>query len=243
MRSVFTVELPSEKDGGFPTDGELLKMIRLFGWEPREASNFDDDKTKLEIYTKLAEKHKLFDKMPEIANEEKDYLVFFGYIAENQVKFIITRPIDGEITFRLIHEELRRLQTSTEKVIRKLLLQELKGSKLNISNQRIDIYEKDFNHIIIFGRVIPSPRKETIKITRKETILTIVPLCIAFPLVLFLTSHLSAEANKILVGNIDRSVTVLITTSIISALTILSVYWNIRKNLIIAWSIKAEVIT
>ena len=57
--------------------------------------------------------------MPEIAIEDEGNVIFYGFMADYQTKFAITRRVEGQITFRLLHPVLTRLQTSTTKMIKK----------------------------------------------------------------------------------------------------------------------------
>jgi len=36
MRAVFSVDLPAHPDGNFPSDAEIIELLRSFGWEPVE---------------------------------------------------------------------------------------------------------------------------------------------------------------------------------------------------------------
>jgi hypothetical protein len=235
MRAVFTVDIPVDREGHFSADKEVLDLVRSFGWEPIEVRKYGDDEAAKQIrYKEMADE--LFTQMPEIANEEKDNAIFFGYIADDQTKFVITRRVEGQITFRLLHPNLPRLQSSTEKAVKKILNAPFVGTKsLRVSNQSVVIYERGFEHIILSGRVIPSPFRETFRSDRKDLILFIFPLIIDVPLMLTLP-FVDATAHRLISGTLERSSTALLTTSLVSALGLLQTYLEINRNHIIAWN-------
>jgi hypothetical protein len=176
--------------------------------------------------------------MPEIANEEKDDVLFYGYVADDQTKLIVTRRVQGQITFRLLHEELPRLQASTEKVVRRVLGSSLGEPGATIANERIDVYERNQNHIIITGRVIPRPLKETIRSNVKDSLLFVVPVLLALPIFVYLSSTTAAQTTATLShGTLERLSTALLTTSLVSALSLFERYLYIRRNRLIDWTV------
>ena len=146
MRSKVTIRIPRES-GGFPETIKILEIFRDFGWELTEIAQLgDDEEQKQKIYRERAEK--LFADMPEIAQEEKEHVVFFGFFAGDQTKFVVTRRVEGQLTIRLLQKELGNLQSSTEKTVRRLLDAKIGDAHFKI-NRGIQIYEKEHAHIII----------------------------------------------------------------------------------------------
>ena len=97
MRAVFSVDIPPLSDGGYSSDDEVVKVLRGFGWEPVELRahrprNSDADPSEAASITKARElAQPLFAQMPEVAAAEKDDVIFFGYVADDQTKFVVTR--------------------------------------------------------------------------------------------------------------------------------------------------------
>lgn len=230
MRTVFTIDLqPTANEERFASNDSILTVIRSFGWEPTEIAELKDEKTKEEKYKQLAEK--IFGEMPEIAVAEKTHVIFYGYFGDYQTKFIVTRRVEGQITFRLLHPILPRLQKSTEKIIRQVLKSPL-GS---ISDQIVSLYELGQDHVILEGRVIPSALREAIRSDKKDVFLIAVPLAI-LAVVVFILIGIDLTTHSLVKGTAERLSTALITTALVSALGFIQTYLNIRRNRLIAWS-------
>ena len=75
---------------------------------------------------------------------------------------IVIMLVNGQITFRLNNMVLARLQMSTEKMVRKLLQARLNGGSFQVSNQTVVIYEQGNDYVVLNGRVIPDPLRETL---------------------------------------------------------------------------------
>ncbi len=115
MRSVFTVNIKPSKLP-YPSTNEILNKIHGFGWTPVEAIDYDEEKL-VKYHQRMAKE--LFIEMPEIAQQEKDSLIYYGFLADDKTKFVITRVVESQITFRLLHPELPKLQNSTRKLVKK----------------------------------------------------------------------------------------------------------------------------
>jgi len=238
MRSVFTVNIPSNESGEYPSNTEILHRIRSFGWEPIEIQRMNEDEAAKEVrYKELADK--LFNEMPEIAKEEKESVIFFGYLADDQTKFVITRSVEGQITFRLLHPVLPRLQSSTTKMVKKLISCTINKRQLEISNQTVVIYERGFDHIIISGRVIPNPVREALRTDRKNVLLATGPLILAVP-VMFGLLVVNSDNSPLLGGTMERFSTALLTTSLVSALSLFQTYYEIRRERLISWAFTSD---
>lgn len=236
MRSVFTVEIPQNDEGiKYPDTSEIINYIRAFGWEPVEVRSLENDIEKGKRYKVLAEQ--LFKDMPEIANEEKNDVIFFGYLSDDQTKFVITRRVEGQITFRLLHPDLPRLQLSSARMIKKIINSRFNNKPLGISNQSIVIYERGFDRIILNGRVIPNAGKETYRVNKKDTLLFLIPIAlfaITIPVIQFINSF--SSPNQLVLGTLERFNTALLTTSVVSFLGLVQTFLEIRNNRLIAWN-------
>lgn len=257
MRAVFSVDIPKTTNGDFPTDVEITKMVRGFGWEPvelraaallGERGGSDDglETAKLAKYKELAQP--MFEQMLEIAAAEKDDVVFFGKVADDQTQFVVTRPVENQITFRLLHPVLPRLQASAKKIVKTVLRTDLVGKRLAVGNNRIVVYERGHDNIIIAGRVISRPIRETCRTDLKDLLLTIVPALILIPVTALLlqTPTNSPEQSAgimsapLMRGTLERLSTALFTTALVSLLGLLTTYYDIKKNRAIAWDVARD---
>jgi hypothetical protein len=252
MRAVFTIDLPRlEPDNSktapdidaapYPERKELIRVFRSLGWEPSDIAIIRDAEERHSRYASLAEA--LFEKMPEIAAEEKSQAIFYGLFAGDHTKFVITRPVAGQLTFRLLNPVLPRLQSSTIRMVRQLINAHdpairFSDSGLRVVNGRIDVYEVGDEHIIIGGRVITRPGREAERLNRKDSILTAASTFASVLLLLYLyTTHDPKSTGGITWGTVERLSTAMITTMIVSGLGLLHTYWDIRKNRLIAWGV------
>jgi hypothetical protein len=168
MRAIFTLEVPKESSNDFLSNDKFLSLIRIQGWDDNSIKGYSEDK-KLESYKNKASK--LWSLMPEVANQEKDYLIFCGRLQDNQTDFIITRENEGFVKFRLIQPKLDKLQDSTEKILTVLLRQSTDLTKtptLKISNNLVEILEKSETYEIIEGRIIIDAFKEAKLVNHKN---------------------------------------------------------------------------
>jgi len=191
-------------------------------------------------YKRLAKD--LFEEMPEVAGAEQAAVLFTGYIADDQTLFVMTRMVPGQLTFRLLHRELPRLQTSTEKMMRKVTSARLKDKPLHIGNPTVILYERKFDHVIITGRVITRVWHETIKSNLKDALLTVVPLGLFLPttLVLLSTPILPTAPISFWRGTLERLDTAFLTTALVSALGLLQTWIEIRRGRLIDWSVPKD---
>jgi len=187
--------------------------------------------------------------MPEVAAAEKNDVVFFGYVADDQTKFVVTRAVENQITFRLPHPVLPRLQASAKKIVRRILVAKFLEQSLVVGNSRIVVYERGYDDIIITGRVISHPLRETRRTSTKDLLLTIVPLLLLVPLTVLLIvapsaitaqPTTSALATPLIHGTLERMSTALLTTALVSGLGLLTTYYDIKKNRSIAWDVARD---
>ncbi len=193
-----------------------------------------------EHYKRLAAE--LFVEMPEVAGAERDAVIFSGYIAGDQTLFVVTRMVPGQITFRLLHRELTRLQTSTEKMMRKVLGSSLGDEPFHVQSPIVNVYERMFDHVIITGRVITDVWKETLRSNLKDALLFAVPLGLFIPTLYVLLRYPQdpAAAHDFWHGTLERLSTALLTTALVSALGLLQTLIEVRRGRIIDWSVPKD---
>ena len=178
----------------------------------------------------------LFKEMPEVAAAEKNAIIFLGYIANYQTIFVVTRMVGRQVTFRLLHRQLIKLQSSTVLMMNMLLSTFISdSSSLILSSSTVSVYERQQDHVIITGRVITNPVSETINTNFKDFVLVVGPLLILLPTTasLFYTD----SQNAFVYGFLERLSTALITTILVSILGIYTSWREIKKNKLIDWSV------
>ncbi len=232
MRAVFTVDLPLNHEKKYPDNLQIVELMRSFGWEPIDICNLEDEAAKGKKYQELGEP--LFQNMPATAVAKTDDVIFCGYLSDDYTRFIIIRLVNGQITFRLTNTVLTRLQTSTEKIVRKLLHARLNGGLFNVSNQTVVIYEQGNDYVVLSGRVIPDPLRETLRKDRKSTLLVIIPLII-FAFLASIVNSIDMGGHTFTAGTMERMSTALLTTALVSSLNLCETYLEIYRNRIIVW--------
>lgn len=232
MRAVFTVDLPFSHEKNYPDNLQIVQLMRSFGWEPIDICNLEDEAAKGVRYRELGEA--LFQHMPATAVATTDDVIFCGYLSDDYTRFIIIRLVNGQVTFRLTNTVLTRLQKSTEKIVRKLLEARLNGGSLQVSNQTVVIYEQGNDYVVMSGRVIPSPLRETLRKDRKSTLLVIIPLLI-FAFLASIVNSIDMGTHTFTEGTMERMSTALLTTALVSSLSLFETYLEIYRNRIIVW--------
>jgi hypothetical protein len=206
--------------------------MRSFGWEPMDICLLQDEAAKGQKYQELGEP--LFEHMPATAVAKTDDVIFCGYLSDDYTRFVIIRLVNGQITFRLNNIMLVRLQKSTEKIVSKLLQTRLNGGALQISNQNVVIYEQGNDYVVLSGRVIPSPWRETLRKDKKSVLLVLVPLLI-FAFLASIVNSIDLSGHTFTAGTMERMSTALLTTALVSILSLGETYLEIYRNRIIVW--------
>jgi hypothetical protein len=233
MRAVFTVDLPCDAEQGYPTDQQIVELIRSFGWEPVEVCALMDEGSKLQKCRELATY--LFEDMPPGSVSRLEHVLTYGYLADDYTRFIVIRLVDGQITFRLANTVLGRLQVSTAKIIRKLLNTPINGKPLRICNQNVVVYERGNDYIVLSGRVIPNPLRETFRSDRKSVILASVALTIFLIVISILIVGMDSTTNGLLGGTLERISTAMLTAALVSTINLTETYLEIYRNRVVVW--------
>ncbi len=233
MRAVFTVEIDATGINTYPTDSDFLTRIRAFGWEEMGIKGLPEEERK-QKYQERAEE--LWKEMPEVANEEKPFVIFYGILQDNRTKFVITRMNDSEATFRLLHISLGRLQQSTSKIINSIIKSHANSKGLTISQNRVLIYERGHEEVLITGRVIPNAFKELWVADKKNVLIALVSFLVAVPSFIGL-QYFNSSNNLILGGTLERLSTGFLTTIIVSGINLLQTYFQIREEKTIDWKV------
>jgi hypothetical protein len=233
MRAVFTVDLPLV-DGKYPGDAQIVETFRSFGWEPVEVCQCEDEAAKLQKCRELSQV--LFQDMPPGSMSRLEHVVTYGYMADDYTRFVVLKLVEGQITLRLTNDVLSQLQTSTTKIVKKLLRTPINGQSFKISNQRVVIYERGNDYIVMTGRVVPHPFLETCRSDRKSLLLAIVAFSIfIFVVTLLALTGMNPESSRLFAGTLERLSTAMLTATIVSSLNLSETYFEIYRNRIIIW--------
>lgn len=250
MHAAFTVELPANVSGQYPSTAEVVEFLRSFGWELAVYQNLDGAQiARVDQHRKLASK--LLKEMPEAAPSELEYIIFFGYQHDNQIPFIVSRMVPSQITFRLISNDLAILQTSMERIVKKVISSRIKQQHLDVSND-IMIYEptlasqqKSSSYIsepyrakvMIIGRIIPSVFVETRRRARKDFVVA----GFSIIMLIFLAQMIFFNINISWVNAVMEELFIvaftLLGASVISIIqSYLETYIDVRQNHLVIWS-------
>jgi len=236
MRAVFTIKIPiisvdadSQQRKVFMTRLQFVSKIAELGWETSELSQLNDGE-KLERYKQIASDVFTDTIMPELAAEEKSELVFVGKIQAYQTKLYVTMPTINQATIRLLHENLGNLLRASEMAVKMIV-----SVGFQIVDNEILVFEKAHDNVIVHGRHIAKPWKETRKIAKKESFTGYTAVLLT---ILSLTGLVVIpQTNTVIHGTLERFSTAMITTFVISLLSILHTFWNIRRTLPVRWNV------
>lgn len=184
----------------------------------------------------------LFSEMPEVAAAEMNGVIFLGCVQKMQTLFFLTRMNQREVTFRLLQRELPRLQASTAEIVKDLISVGLVGGKRRYEDVEVHVYERNYDRIVIKGRVITNQLYETWRDNHKDVLLFIVPLLLLSPTA-FILDHqdmLAHAMTKFWFSELERLSTALLTTSLVSALGVVQTWFQIRRMKLIDWSVKTD---
>jgi len=242
MRSKFIVKIPAKSDHTFPTDEDLRVLLRIFGWEQKEIAILKTEHEKIDAY--VARGQELFTQqlMPEVAQEEKNDIIFCGFLSADQTRFVVTRSNDGEMTFRLLQPELQQLIRATEKIIRAIEAHFPKPeADEHIINRSILIYERSHDHVILEGRVIENKYLESLRTNIKDTIVVISAsiLLIILGIILFF-SHFTAVGSNVL-EILSRAAVSIMVVFLVSIIGLYLTYRDIKTTRVISWNLKRTV--
>lgn len=205
---------------------------------PHSMESYEDRRAK---YRELAEE--LFTEMPEVAGAELGGVIYVGIFQRYQALFAVTSMNKREVTFRLLHRELPRLQASTVQAMKDLLTTWMVEPCLRRDEVEVNVYERKFENVIITGKVITHPLREAQRVNLKDILLTIVPLILFIPATIIVGhwDQWTNNGNQFWHGQLERFSTALLTTSLVSALGFIQTYVQIKRSKLIDWSVKTTI--
>jgi hypothetical protein len=238
MRSVFTVEIPAISLEKYPTTEDFLRRVRIFGWDNITYKDLPEE-DRQRCYREQAKEIWDDKTFPEITDQERDFLIFYGILQDTQTKFMITRVNEGQATFRLLHPDLSRLQSSTTDMIRKLISSTGNEPPLKISRNRVTIFERGYDHRIIQGRVIVNHLREAWRVDQRNLLLASIGFLLTVPSLAALLI-VSSETSRIAGGTLERLSTAFISTTVVSLIGFLQTYLEIRNKKLVDWVVTSD---
>lgn len=235
IMAILNAQSPSHKSASSDRSASLAPH-RAPG-ETRPTLSYEERR---HLYCVLAKQ--LFGEMPEVAAAEMNGVIFLGCVQKMQTLFFLTRMNEREVTFRLLQRELPRLQSSTAQIMKDLISVGLVGARRRFEDVEVHVYERNYDRIVIKGRVITNSFYETWRDNHKDTLLFIVPLLLLSPTA-FILDHQDALAHsmtKFWFAELERLSTALLTTSIVSALGVVQTWFQIKRMKLIDWSVKTD---
>lgn len=259
MRAVFTIDLrPSSSNLNssssnlnlsssdqtiFPSSYDIASWLRTFGWEPLqmrvlEETNKSTDKSVL--YSKLA--GSLLSQVQDVTSIEMSNIIYYGYMADSRTSFVVSRIVEGQITFRIFHPSLSTLLLSTEIIVGRLFETRMKGYIVNINRQSVYVFESGYDNMLVKGRIISHPFAELFNTNRANALLFAISI-IAFIILYFSRFFLN---DILVVGFIDllsTLITAFIVTAFIEALNIIRSYSKIRSRGLVEWDFNNSLVS
>lgn len=243
MRAIFTVSLNKKSQSTIATKEDFINTLKFNGWEDVNLvpDNVNEKSDGQRTYSDATAS--LWGHMPEIAQDEKDYLIYYFRLVDTQTDVIITHRNKGTVKFRLLNPDLEKLLEACELLIRELTKPEDSKSTAYIVNSgRVEILEKGDIHLIIRGRVIANHFKEAKRVNGKNFYLGITMLIAFILLIVGLVTEnwIHVGHETVLFGSTERLSTVAITTAIVSGFDFWQTYRRLKSNKIISWKVSTE---
>lgn len=229
MRAKFVVEVPAASSNSFPTNEDFeSRLISLGLGEQGRAQAWDDRVKKY-----LDEADVVWDQFPEVAQSERDYVVFFARLPYHG-RLIVTRYDEGYAVFRVLNEDLAKLESGTERLVRALTSKSAALPGLVVVDDEIEIYERGYDRVLIRGHVISSPLKETVR-RHGGNVVTLTVTGIAALVTILLLNIPSLLPGGIAVGTVERFSTAMLATFFVTAATLAQVWFSLKRKKQIDW--------
>ena len=235
MRAIMTAQSKTSSN-----EAATVEAAKANGPSHGASHSMETYEDRKEKYRVLAEE--LFTEMPEVAGAELGGVIYVGIFQRYQTLFAVTGMNKREVTFRLLHRELPYLQASTVQAMKDLLSTWMVEPCLRNDDVEVNIYERKFENVIITGKVITNPLREAQRVNLKDILLTVVPLILFIPATI-IVGHWDEWTHNGYVfwhGQVERLSTALLTTSIVSALSFIQTYVQIKRAKLIDWSVKSH---
>jgi hypothetical protein len=230
MRAKFVIRIPATAPNSFPSDENFADRLVMLGLAKSDAAKQEyEDRRK--NYLEQAERE--WDHLPEVAERERDDIIFFARFPDHG-RLIVTRVADGFATFRLIHGDLAELEEGAETLIEELGKKVGAINPLEVEDNRVEIYERGQDRVIITGRVITNPLREARK-RHPADIVAAAVTGVASILTLVVLAFGDLEHGTVVLGTVERFSTAMMASFFISVVTFIQHWRQIARNRTIEW--------
>jgi hypothetical protein len=214
----------------FPTDEAFVDRLRSLGLgrTVTEAGTYEDRRKRY-----LSEAEKEWDHLPEVADTERDNVIFFARLPDH-CRLLVTRNLEGYATFRLLHDNLGELERDAEHIVAELGKRIGSIEGLAIESNRIEIYERGHNHVLLVGRAITNPFRESVRRSPADLVAAAVT-GVASVITLVLLAFVNLEQASIMRGTIERFSTAMIAAFFIAVVSFVQHWWQVIREGGVEW--------
>jgi len=229
VRAKFVVEVPAASPASFPSNEDLES--RLFALGLAEQGHSADFDTRQKRYVSRADE--VWGQFPEVAQDERDYVVFFARLPFHS-KLIVTRFEEGTAVFRVLNEDLAKLEDATARLVDDITSKAGALNGLEIVSNEVEVYERQTDRVVIRGYVVSKPLREALRRNSGTAITLVVTGIAALVTMVILGLHVF-RAGTIPVGTIERFSTAMLATFFVSLATFIQVWISLRRKRHIDW--------
>lgn len=226
MRAKFVILIKEVSKSEFHSDETFIDHLvrRGLGSPPNGSHDYE---TRRSDYQERAVED--LGHLPESAALlDRDSVIFFVRFP-NQSRLIVTRTLARYATFRVIHDELAELESTTEGLIRSL-----KSDGFRVDDDKVEIYERGQNHVIMTGRVIKNSLREAAKQRPATAGTTIVALTLSVATILYMIFDHRTD-DSVLDTSVERLSTAMIAAFLISLVSFIYEARQISRHRTVEW--------
>lgn len=229
MRAKFVVEIPATSSTGFPSNEDFESRLLSHGLG--EQGRAKDWVSRHKKY--LDEADKVWDQFPEVAQSEREYVMFVARLPHHW-KLIVTRYDEGYAVFRVLNEDLAKLESGTERVVRAVTVKNAALPGLIIVDNEVEVYERGSNRVIIRGTIIANALREALR-RNAGTVVTLATTGPAGAISIILLAFPNVINGTVAIGSVERFSTAMVATFFVSAATLTQVWFALRRKGQIDW--------
>jgi len=231
LRAKFVIMIRAASVKAFPTNEELVDRFAMLGLASPGSDALEPYEIRRKAFQDRAEKE--WTALPEVAADEKDHVVFFARLPDHG-RIIVTRLLAGYATIRVIHDDLATLEKAAERIATELRKRVGAIDGFDIEEDRIEIYERGQNNVLLVGKVVTQPFKETMNRHPGDWISGTVTAIASF-LSIAILAYSAPDPDSLFGGTLSRFSTAMIAAFFISAVTFFQHYGSIRRRGKIEW--------
>jgi hypothetical protein len=230
MRAKFVVLISAVSTSAYPSDEAFVDRLMTLGLgrTSKDSGPYEDRRKEY-----LEEAEREWDHLPEVAEAERDHVIFFARLPDH-CRLIVTRSLQGYATFRLIHDSLGELEKNVERIVAELNKKVGSIDGLQIESNRVEVYERSRDHVILVGRAIDNPFREAVRSSPADLVSAAVTgLASLITLALLAFAHLSQ--NSLARGTVERFSTAMIAAFFITLVSFIQRWWQVIKQGGVDW--------